>query len=504
MKKIFLLASLVLSINAIAQIPSYVPSSGLQGWWSFTGNANDESGNGNNGTVNGATLTSDRNGNPNAAYFFNGINDNILINPSSSLDINTSITISAWVKSDNFTGYIFWRGSNLPAHEPYSIGAGGGLLGFRRDVSDGNTTNLVQASSATLNTTEFHHIVGVFDNASNYQSIYVDGVLVQQVVLSGTISYTTSACSNMVGNAINGFPFTGEIDDIGIWNRALTQTEIATLYTGCGNCETPTNITVSSITGTKAIVSWTGNSCAAKYRVRYRVQGTTTWTTKIVTAPVVSKTLTLLLPLTTYEFQVRTDCNTTGTLASAYSPIQTFTTICDCTKPTNIAVSNVSQTAATVSWVGNACALKYRLQYRVQGTTVWTTKTVIAPIATKTITGLTANTIYEYHLRSDCNSDGSLNSGWTSIATITTPLRLEDTKIGSTTFYVSPNPCSNCFVSGTENENDLIISDIVGRIINASFTKTENGFYITLPDGSSGIFLIRNLRTGEVEKFLKQ
>jgi hypothetical protein len=38
-------------------VPSYVPTNGLVGWWPFNGNANDESGNGNNGTVNGATLT---------------------------------------------------------------------------------------------------------------------------------------------------------------------------------------------------------------------------------------------------------------------------------------------------------------------------------------------------------------------------------------------------------------------------------------------------------------
>ena len=45
-------------------LPDYVPSNGLLGWWPFSGNADDESGNGRHGTVNGATLTADRNGNP--------------------------------------------------------------------------------------------------------------------------------------------------------------------------------------------------------------------------------------------------------------------------------------------------------------------------------------------------------------------------------------------------------------------------------------------------------
>jgi hypothetical protein len=71
MKKIFLLLFLILNILfcniANAQVPSYVPSNGLVGWWPFNGNANDESSNANHGAVNGATLTTDRFGNPSSA-----------------------------------------------------------------------------------------------------------------------------------------------------------------------------------------------------------------------------------------------------------------------------------------------------------------------------------------------------------------------------------------------------------------------------------------------------
>ena len=51
------LATIGMTIATLAQnVPSYVPANGLVGWWPFAGNANDESGNGNNGLVNGATL----------------------------------------------------------------------------------------------------------------------------------------------------------------------------------------------------------------------------------------------------------------------------------------------------------------------------------------------------------------------------------------------------------------------------------------------------------------
>jgi hypothetical protein len=58
--------------SAFAQVPSYVPTNGLVGWWPFNGNANDESGNGNNGMVNGALITTDRFGCNNESYFLRG------------------------------------------------------------------------------------------------------------------------------------------------------------------------------------------------------------------------------------------------------------------------------------------------------------------------------------------------------------------------------------------------------------------------------------------------
>jgi hypothetical protein len=77
MKKIIIAFSAILltALSLQAQIPSYVPTNGLVGWWPFNGNANDESGNGNHGVVNGATLTTDRFGNNGKAYSFDGVDD---------------------------------------------------------------------------------------------------------------------------------------------------------------------------------------------------------------------------------------------------------------------------------------------------------------------------------------------------------------------------------------------------------------------------------------------
>ena len=100
MKKVLFFITLLNFSLIDAQIPNYVSTNGLVGWWPFNGNANDESGNGNNGTVGGATLTTDRNGVANQAYNFNSNYIEVLSSPSLSI---TQGTINFWAVSSNNT-----------------------------------------------------------------------------------------------------------------------------------------------------------------------------------------------------------------------------------------------------------------------------------------------------------------------------------------------------------------------------------------------------------------
>jgi hypothetical protein len=100
-----LLLSFLLSLSLLSlgqNVPSYVPTNGLVGWWPFNGNANDESGNGNNGVVNGAILSNDRNGNANKCYSFNGSGNYIGL--SSNNLPTSSRTISVWFYANSLDG----------------------------------------------------------------------------------------------------------------------------------------------------------------------------------------------------------------------------------------------------------------------------------------------------------------------------------------------------------------------------------------------------------------
>ncbi len=104
MKKVLfsVLALLAIVGNGTAQnLPSYLPANGLVAWWPFNGNANDESGNNNNGTVNGATLTADRLGISSSAYSFQNAGISVPINLQLGFGNPSQFTFSCWFKNND-------------------------------------------------------------------------------------------------------------------------------------------------------------------------------------------------------------------------------------------------------------------------------------------------------------------------------------------------------------------------------------------------------------------
>ena len=103
-KQLFIFFAALCSLSALAQtVPAHVPSNGLVGWYSFTGNANDESGFGNNGIINGATLTAGKLAIPNSAYLFNGTSNVInLLNPFLGGTQVNAFSFHALIKLNSF------------------------------------------------------------------------------------------------------------------------------------------------------------------------------------------------------------------------------------------------------------------------------------------------------------------------------------------------------------------------------------------------------------------
>jgi hypothetical protein len=204
---------------------------GLVACYTFTGNANDSSGYNNNGSVYGATMTSGHNGTANEAYYFDGTNDYIMIPSSPSLDIKGSVSLCAWVKNNNDDdGIIIWRGDNQAGHDPYQLHLTENVIAFRQNRGDGVMGYYNRTSDVVDNA--WHFWTAVFDEMASKSYLYKDGVLKNTLDVTLPIQYDTSGMWNMIGAVDTGnwqF-FRGTIDEIRVYDRALTYGEVGALY----------------------------------------------------------------------------------------------------------------------------------------------------------------------------------------------------------------------------------------------------------------------------------
>ena len=249
MKKVLLTLLLgVTTLTTFAQVPSYVPTNGLVGWWPFNGNADDESGNGNNGTVTGATLTTDRNGVANKAYSFNGTNNKIFIEKTLLSNTFSSHTTSVWINTSSQTNQTIYsdRGVNGGNPNYYWYKNNSSIQtqwngGWNHASHNNNCVNGAISQQSVWNG-QWHNLVSVFDAQSLTINLYQDGILIKtqpNITLNcyGNVSQPTTIGCSSGGGYPDDYFFNGKIDDIAIYNRALTQQEITALY---NSCSTPT------------------------------------------------------------------------------------------------------------------------------------------------------------------------------------------------------------------------------------------------------------------------
>ena len=199
---------------------------GLVAFFPFNGNSNDESGNGLNGTVFGATLAPDRFGNPDSAYSFDGVDDYIRVEDSPSLDITDELTVSFWMYMDKYTYAAQLITKGWHDGGPFSVGYSGNTaeLGARFLTETGNIYLLPGIPALTGG---WHHCSMTFK--SGEQRFYLDGQLVD-TLSSGSVLKTDDG-PLMIGNMeAKKYFFAGRLDDIRIYEKALSDSEILGLY----------------------------------------------------------------------------------------------------------------------------------------------------------------------------------------------------------------------------------------------------------------------------------
>ncbi|MCF6213163.1 MAG: T9SS type A sorting domain-containing protein [Flavobacteriaceae bacterium] len=207
----------------------FLTSQNLIAYYPFNGNANDESGNNHNGTVYGATLTSDKNGNSNSAYYFDGIDNYIDVG---NWENGGPMTITFWARWDtaNHNSRIIDFG-NGEANDNITIGNNQSTGKVLFQIYNGATNKFLSTYYVEIDFGVWNSYVGRIDQ-NGIMNIFKNGTRIterQQANIPNIITRT----KQYIGKSNTSYDqfFKGAIDEIRIYNVALTDAQISTLYT---------------------------------------------------------------------------------------------------------------------------------------------------------------------------------------------------------------------------------------------------------------------------------
>lgn len=195
---------------------------GLVGYWPFSGNVNDASGNKNNGIIHGVAPVEDRYGTINEAYRFNGSSYIEVPDAPSLRDIKGAVTMAAWINPQKKYGdwiTVMQKGDRKKLQ--YSIAVSSQRLVF----ADGGLNFAVMAK---IEMNKWQHIALTYDGSN--VSLYLDGSITGSWTHKKELLQNTN--SLFVGyDPLGGEEyFIGDMDDVILYNRALTEKEIQDLY----------------------------------------------------------------------------------------------------------------------------------------------------------------------------------------------------------------------------------------------------------------------------------
>ena len=311
----------VASATTLAQPPSLVAA------YSFdegTGTSvTDVSGNGNNGTIANATWTTA--GQYGNALVFNGTSALVTINDSASLHLTNGMTLEAWVNPSAVSSAwrdVVYKGADNYYMEGTSTSSGGLPCG----AGTFGTADVAAFGTALLALNTWTHLAATYDGATLV--FYVNGVQVSSLAQTGNI-VTSGNPLQIGGDSIYGQYFQGSIDEVRVYNVALTAAQIqADMNTPLGNIPTaPGNLAATVVSDSQINLSWTASTESlgvAGYLVERCQGGDCTTFTQIGTTAGTTYSDNGLAANTSYSYRVRA-FDTAGNLSSYSLVAQAYT-----------------------------------------------------------------------------------------------------------------------------------------------------------------------------------
>ncbi|OFX80538.1 MAG: hypothetical protein A2X12_08390 [Bacteroidetes bacterium GWE2_29_8] len=273
-----------------------------------------------------------------------------------------------------------------------------------------------------------------------------------------------------------------------------------------------TNLSATSISGNGVVLIWRKNAETTSYITYYKKTTDENWIYmgSILKASDTSYTFNGLQPNTQYQFKISQRKN--STTYSCYTTLSFSTTDgISCLEPTNLFANNITSTSALLNWtlIDNAEYYTYRIRTKI-GPGIWrnvgSRPNRITWVSTRTLTGLTPNTEYEWQVRSHCNTNGTIYSLLSEISTFRTNKLMKTSKLiyenekpnTEIVFDAYPNPFSDEInVSYDIPEYSTVrldLYDILGNKIVTIVNENQiNGTYSykIQPIKTSGIYFLK-------------
>jgi formylglycine-generating enzyme required for sulfatase activity len=250
-------ASLATTATPVAASAGGIPRSGLVAEYLFNGNALDTAGT-NNGTVNGATLVADRFGNLAKAYSFNGTSSYIELPKVQNLyNLTGDYSVSCWINSTQAADQHILALNYYAGTSTIGNGIAAAYLTSADNLgSDFYIANLQNQclSTSAIAQGQYYHFVA--ERSGTTLKCYANGQLLSSTTVSpDPIQWSTFTGRNTIGiffhptTNVSYYPFKGIIDDVRIYNRALSAIEITALYTEGGWIGTPPLVAMLPVSG---------------------------------------------------------------------------------------------------------------------------------------------------------------------------------------------------------------------------------------------------------------
>ena len=382
-------------------------SNGLVLHLPLDGNFNDVSGYGHIVTAKNVSFKGDCSGMLDQGAYFNGVNSLLEIRSSMALNSTQKLTISFWINAENSNG----NETIISRANDYSPGR---ALGYSVTLNNNRQTvfnTITPPGCATYDNSVadsldlrwgWHSIIAIFDGIQ--MSIYTDGVLQNTINLPfNSLQFCQADMNLFIGASYSNQTetFKGLLDDIRIYNRAISLEEINSLAS-CSfstSCPPPTELSVTKLSESIVDIYWKNNGSSYGTEVQYRPTTSSEFISSVASTTGDHGLLAGLAP-GLYVVRIRNHCNYGNSrwVTVAYNlPAGPL-----CQPPNNLNIKNITENETTLSWDVKPDSVGVNLQYKEKGSGNWVDAGSKIIDKSLKITGLSPGTEYEWRVQAAC------------------------------------------------------------------------------------------------------